>query len=114
MLLASSYSGGKVELTEGADALARRTSYSFAELQLTRETTPLQVMRSESMRLNHERSKMMEQIKDNTEKIKNNKQLPYLVGNVVEVSNCSTAGLFVPCADPPRAATDPQHRPRRG
>lgn len=45
----------------------------------------IQVMRSESMRLNHERSKMMEQIKDNTEKIKNNKQLPYLVGNVVEV-----------------------------
>ena len=42
-------------------------------------------MRSENMRLNHERSKMMEQIKDNTEKIKNNKQLPYLVGNVVEV-----------------------------
>ena len=35
--------------------------------------------------MNHERSKMMEQIKDNTEKIKNNKQLPYLVGNVVEV-----------------------------
>lgn len=28
---------------------------------------------------------MLEQIKDNTEKIKNNKQLPYLVGNVVEV-----------------------------
>lgn len=44
------------------------------------------MMRSESMRLNHERTKMLEQIKDNTEKIKNNKQLPYLVGNVVEVS----------------------------
>ncbi|KAK4701867.1 26S proteasome regulatory subunit T5, partial [Phenoliferia sp. Uapishka_3] len=47
----------------------------------------LKVMRSESMRLNHERSKMLEQIKDNTEKIKNNKQLPYLVGNVVEILN---------------------------
>ncbi|KAK4053364.1 26S proteasome regulatory subunit 6A [Microbotryomycetes sp. JL221] len=45
----------------------------------------LKVMRSESMRLNHERSKMLEQIKDNTDKIKNNKQLPYLVGNVVEI-----------------------------
>lgn len=42
-------------------------------------------MRSENMRLNHERSRMMEAIKDNTDKIKNNKQLPYLVGNVVEV-----------------------------
>ena len=29
---------------------------------------------------------MRESIKDNTDKIKNNKQLPYLVGNVVEVS----------------------------
>ena len=45
----------------------------------------LKVMRSETMRLNHERSKMREQIKDNTDKIKNNKMLPYLVGNVVEV-----------------------------
>jgi ATP-dependent 26S proteasome regulatory subunit len=41
------------------------------------------------MRLNHERSKMVEQIKDNVEKIKNNKQLPYLVGNVVEVRRIS-------------------------
>ncbi|GJN94611.1 hypothetical protein Rhopal_007694-T1 [Rhodotorula paludigena] len=45
----------------------------------------LKVMRSETMRLNHERSKMKEQIKDNTDKIKNNKMLPYLVGNVVEI-----------------------------
>ena len=29
---------------------------------------------------------MNEQIKDNTDKIKNNKQLPYLVANVLEVS----------------------------
>ncbi|POY70274.1 hypothetical protein BMF94_6721 [Rhodotorula taiwanensis] len=45
----------------------------------------LKVMRSETMRLNHERSKMRESIKDNTDKIKNNKMLPYLVGNVVEI-----------------------------
>ncbi|GAA6016665.1 hypothetical protein JCM10207_000141 [Rhodosporidiobolus poonsookiae] len=45
----------------------------------------LRVMRSETSRLNHERSKMREQIKDNTDKIKNNKMLPYLVGNVVEI-----------------------------
>lgn len=49
----------------------------------------LKVMRSETMRLNHERSKMREQIKDNTDKIKNNKMLPYLVGNVVEVGSLS-------------------------
>ncbi|ODV68234.1 26S proteasome subunit P45 [Hyphopichia burtonii NRRL Y-1933] len=45
----------------------------------------IKVMRSESQRLSHERSVMTERIKDNQEKINNNKQLPYLVGNVVEL-----------------------------
>ncbi|QSL67166.1 hypothetical protein MERGE_001555 [Pneumocystis wakefieldiae] len=36
-------------------------------------------------RLIHEQKTMEEKIKDNEEKIKNNKQLPYLVGNVIEV-----------------------------
>lgn len=47
------------------------------------------------MRLNHEKSKMLEQIKDNTEKIKNNKQLPYLVGNVVEVGYSLSNPVYV-------------------
>lgn len=42
-------------------------------------------MESEVQRLEHEQSTMRQQIKDNKEKIKVNKQLPYLVGNVVEV-----------------------------
>lgn len=42
-------------------------------------------MKSEHMRLTHEQNNMKEKIKDNKEKIKVNKQLPYLVGNVVEV-----------------------------
>jgi hypothetical protein len=45
-----------------------------------------QVMRSETHRLQHEQSVMKEKIRDNGEKIKQNKVLPYLVGNVVEVS----------------------------
>ena len=44
----------------------------------------IQVMYSESQRLQHENAVMSERIKDNQEKI-NNKQLPYLVGNVVEI-----------------------------
>ncbi|RKP31444.1 26S proteasome subunit P45 [Metschnikowia bicuspidata] len=44
----------------------------------------IQVMYSESQRLQHEKAVMSERIKDNQEKI-NNKQLPYLVGNVVEI-----------------------------
>lgn len=45
-----------------------------------------QVMRSELQRLTHEQTTMQEKIRDNGEKIKQNKVLPYLVGNVVEVS----------------------------
>ncbi|CAG8803931.1 19677_t:CDS:2 [Racocetra persica] len=45
----------------------------------------IKVMKSEHMRLMHEQNSMKEKIKDNREKIKVNKQLPYLVGNVVEV-----------------------------
>jgi len=42
-------------------------------------------MKSEMLRLSHEQSTMKEKIKDNEEKVKLNKQLPYLVANVVEV-----------------------------
>ncbi len=42
-------------------------------------------MRSETLRLQHEQNVMKEKIRDNGEKIKQNKVLPYLVGNVVEV-----------------------------
>lgn len=47
----------------------------------------IKVMKSEIVRLQHEQAAMKERIKDNKEKIKMNKQLPYLVGNVVEVSD---------------------------
>ena len=49
----------------------------------------IKVMRSESQRLTHEKTVMLERIKDNQEKINNNKQLPYLVGNVVELLDLS-------------------------
>jgi len=42
-------------------------------------------MRSETLRLQHEQNVMKEKIRDTKEKIKQNKVLPYLVGNVVEV-----------------------------
>lgn len=42
-------------------------------------------MRSEQIRLNHEENNMKEKIQDNTKKIKDNKQLPYLVAKIVEV-----------------------------
>lgn len=42
-------------------------------------------MKSENRRLQYDQAAVKERIKDNKEKIKMNKQLPYLVGNVVEV-----------------------------
>ncbi|KIM43271.1 hypothetical protein M413DRAFT_444086 [Hebeloma cylindrosporum] len=45
----------------------------------------IKVMRSETLRLQHEQNVMKEKIRDNGEKIKQNKVLPYLVGNVVEI-----------------------------
>ncbi|KAK6531687.1 26S proteasome regulatory subunit 6A [Orbilia ellipsospora] len=45
----------------------------------------LRVMRSEFQRLTHEKGTMNARIKENLEKIENNRMLPYLVGNVVEL-----------------------------
>lgn len=45
----------------------------------------IRLFRSEVQRLNHEKTVMLEKVKDNRDKIENNKQLPYLVGNVVEI-----------------------------
>ncbi|KAK5108350.1 26S proteasome regulatory subunit 6A [Meristemomyces frigidus] len=43
------------------------------------------IMKSEFQRLSHEKQSMHDKIKDNVDKIDNNRQLPYLVGNVVEI-----------------------------
>jgi 26S proteasome regulatory subunit T5 len=45
----------------------------------------IKVLKNENTRLTHEQNAMKEKIKENNEKIKLNKQLPYLVGNVVEL-----------------------------
>lgn len=46
----------------------------------------IQILRHESNRMHHEETALKEKIKENMEKIKLNRQLPYLVANVVEVS----------------------------
>lgn len=60
-------------------------------------------MKSEQARLTHEHAAQREKIKDNKEKIKLNKQLPYLVANVVEV--CVRTYLWSDCVD-----SFPSHR----
>ena len=42
-------------------------------------------MKSEIQRIKHESEAQRERIKENQDKIKLNKQLPYLVGNIIEV-----------------------------
>lgn len=51
----------------------------------------MRIMRSEFQRLTHEKQAMHEKIKDNMDKIENNRQLPYLVGNVVEILDLDVA-----------------------
>lgn len=46
----------------------------------------VRIMRLEVTRITHEIHNQKEKIKENTEKIKVNKTLPYLVSNVIEVS----------------------------
>lgn len=55
----------------------------------------IRVMRQQQARLQHEMATVGEKIKDNTEKIKLNKQLPYLVANVIEVSRLNPLNLRV-------------------
>ncbi|KAI7824493.1 26S protease regulatory subunit 6A-like protein [Kickxella alabastrina] len=52
----------------------------------------IRVLRSDHQRLTHEQNMMMVKIKENTDKININKQLPYLVSNVVEILDVSPDG----------------------
>lgn len=65
------------------DVLALTTDEVLTRVRLL--DNDIKVMRSETLRLQHEQSVMKEKIRDNGEKIKQNKVLPYLVGNVVEI-----------------------------
>jgi 26S proteasome regulatory subunit T5 len=64
---------------------ARQVCLSFPDTIPTDLFKPSQMMKQEQLRLMHEQNTMMEQVADNTQKIKQNKVLPYLVGNVVEI-----------------------------
>jgi ATP-dependent 26S proteasome regulatory subunit len=51
-------------------------------------------VQDELQRMNLELQSTKEKIKENQEKIKLNKQLPYLVGNIVEVRSTYSIGLW--------------------
>lgn len=52
------------------------------------------VLKQEHSRLQHQIQGLSERLKDFNEKIKLNKQLPYLVSNVVEVFNILPVSVF--------------------
>lgn len=62
--------------TMSAEDIERRTRLLDNEIR---------VLRDESNRLSHQKTNLTGRIKENKEKIKLNNQLPYLVGNIVEV-----------------------------
>ena len=55
----------------------------------------IKIMKSEVMRIGHEQQAMKEKIKENAEKIKVNKTLPYLVSNVIEILDVDPQVNFV-------------------
>ena len=69
----------------------------------------MKLMKNELQRIVHEQQAIKERIKDNQDKIKVNRQLPYLVGNVVEVCGGATAGAS---AGPGRRLTHTRTPPR--
>lgn len=70
------------------DALPEEFNQMTAEMISTRARlleNELRVLKDEQTRMNLEQNNLRDKIKENKEKIKLNNQLPYLVGNVVEV-----------------------------
>ncbi|KAJ7288223.1 26S proteasome subunit P45 [Mycena rebaudengoi] len=65
------------------DVMALSTDEVLTRIRLIEND--MKVMRSETLRLQHEQSVMKEKIRDNGEKVKQNKVLPYLVANIVEI-----------------------------
>merc|ERR1712115_181250 len=55
----------------------------------------IRIMRADIMRIQHEMQTQKDKIKENTEKIKVNKTLPYLVSNVIEILDVDPEELGV-------------------
>jgi ATP-dependent 26S proteasome regulatory subunit len=62
--------------------------------RITLLNNDVRIMKSEIQRTNHDSETQRERIKDNNEKVKLNKQLPYLVGNIVEVGESMGLGIL--------------------
>jgi len=70
---------------DGLDAEVLRMSNDELSSRTRLLDNEIRIMKSEILRVTHEQQAMKDKIKENTEKIKVNKTLPYLVSNVVEI-----------------------------
>jgi 26S proteasome regulatory subunit T5 len=59
--------------------------------------TNIRVMKGELVRLQHEAKTRENDVKENAEKLKMNKQLPYLVANCIEVTQCTAFHITARC-----------------
>lgn len=91
---------GQDEETTSIDAQLSTLDVSQIQQRTRMLDNNIRVMKSECSRLDYELKQHQEMIKDNNEKIKMNKQLPYLVSNVIEVLDLE------PEADEDGAAVD--------
>lgn len=76
--------GDDAEQSEMEREIASKSTEQLESLSRMLDTN-IRVMKSEVTRLSHEQKSTAAKIKENHEKIKLNKQLPYLVANIVEV-----------------------------
>ncbi|VDP54622.1 unnamed protein product [Heligmosomoides polygyrus] len=75
----------KMEVEEALDEEILRMAPDDIKSRTHLLDNEIRIMRSEVQRINHSVSMLKERIKDNNERIKVNKTLPYLVSNVVEL-----------------------------
>lgn len=76
---------GESKEPEAEDDETRHMSISELKQRIHLLSSDIRVMKSDIQRINHESQGQRERIRENQEKVKMNKQLPYLVANVVEV-----------------------------
>jgi len=78
------------EETLGEEVLRMDTTDIIGRTRLL--DSEVKIMRSEIMRISHELQSQKDKIKENVEKIKVNKTLPYLVSNVIELLDMDPQG----------------------
>ena len=107
------------DLYEGLPERIRNLDAIELQAEIQRKRNELGVMRSEFQTITVNQKKQTERIKENKEKVKMNKQLPFLVGHIVEkldpddLAAANAAGKWNPRTRPPPTAEDLFRKSRR-